>query len=159
MAIIALTGCSTTHKVISGAKHIWPFHEKAKKKEGVTRTKNMQVTMTLSPLPVKLSDNRQLNVQIRLANLSKKFLQLEFPTTQRIEILVHDENGKLVTQWSEERSFEPQVGVVGINPGEHLEYSTAISTRDMKAGQKYKVTGFFPNFDEFKAEQTITPES
>lgn len=157
VATLSLAGCGLTpRKMISEATCLWPFgHKKAA--AGVTRTKNLQVTMKLSPLPLKLADTRQLNVQLRLANISNRFIQLEFPTTQRFEILVNDATGKLVTQWSEERTFEPNVGVVGINPGEHLEYDTTIATRDMKPGQKYTVVGFFPNFEQLKAQEVITP--
>ncbi len=160
---LILTGCATTTRVASRAYHVLPFthHESPKTKAGaaILRTRTFALQMQLSPQPVKLSDMRQVDVRIRLENISKKYVQLEFPTTQRFEILVSDENGKLIDQWSEDHSFESTVTYVGINPGEHVEYTATIPTRDMQPGKKYIVAGFFPNFPELKVEQTIVPEN
>lgn len=162
-SLLSLTGCGTTSRLARKAYHTLPFtHEEAPARKPGTasiRTRNLALKMQISPIPVKLSDVRQLQVRIRLENISKRYVQLEFPTTQRIEILVHGENGKLVTQWSEDRSFDPTVSYVGINPGEHLEYSTTIPTRDMQPGKKYIVQGFFPQFEALKTEQIVVPEA
>jgi hypothetical protein len=108
---------------------------------------------------VTLSDTRQIEVLIRLENISKRFVQLEFPTTQRVEILVHDETGKQIVRWSDDHAFEPVVAYVGINPGEHIEYTGSLSTRDFQPGRKYTVTAFFPSFEQLKAEEVIVPQS
>jgi hypothetical protein len=123
-----------------------------------TRTKTLALTMLLEPSPLDLSDTRQLKVTLQLKNISKRFIQLEFPTTQRIEILIRDEHGKMVTQWSEDQSFSNVPTTISINPGEHLEYSASISTRDMTAGRAYTVESFFPNFAELKARQALVPQ-
>lgn len=126
--------------------------------KGVVRTKFLTLTMQLAPLPLKLSEARQLKVSLLLANKSKKFVQLEFPTTQRIEVLVRDKAGKMVTQWSEDQAFASVGSYAVINPGERLEYSASVSTRDMAAGKEYVVEGFFPHFEELRARTSIVPE-
>jgi hypothetical protein len=135
-----------------------PFgHADRAGKSGTARTKTLALTMSIEPLPLTLSDARQLKVTLRLKNISKHFIQLEFPSTQRIEILIRDERGKMVTQWSEDQSFSNDATTISVNPGEHLEYSAAISTRDMAPGRTYTVESFFPNFADLKARQTLVP--
>ena len=154
-----LNGCGTTQKVVHYAL---PFTAKpTPAPPGVSgkRTRNLALKMQLSPMPVKLAEARQLEVRIRLENISRKFVQLQFPTTQRIEIMVKDETGKGIVKWSEDRLFENVTSYVGINPGERVDYTATVPTRDMQAGRKYTVTGFFPSFNDLKAETTIVPES
>lgn len=160
--VLLLSGCQTTTKVtrevvsfipFTGGKKEQPAEKGVKFKKG-----RLALTMKLAPQPVKLSDDRQINVTVQLENISKHFVQLEFPSTQRIEILVRDDKDKLVTQWSEDRAFETGITYVGINPGERLEYATNVSTRDLEAGKRYTILGFFPQYDTLRAEKTITPE-
>lgn len=123
------------------------------------RTHNLALRLQLSPVPLALSDNRRVDVRIVLENIASKFVQLEFPTTQRFEILVKDETGRILEKWSEDRLFEPTPGYVGINPGEHVEYNANVATRDMHAGTRYVVEGFFPGFPELKAAAAIVPQN
>lgn len=120
--------------------------------------KALRLTMRVEPLPVKVPDTRQLRVTLQLANRGGKLIQLEFPTTQRIEVLVRRADGKLVEQWSEDQSFSDEPTLITINPGERLEYSVPVSTRDMVAGQSYTIEGYFPNFEQLKTSKTIAVE-
>ncbi len=165
---IALTGCTTTSKVAKDIYYALPFVKESKAKtvepskieaDATVHTKNITYRMRVTPDVIKLADTRQLTVKLRLDNTSNRFIQLAFPTSQRIEILVRALDGKVLTQWSEDRSFTPDVGYVGINPGEYIEYETTISTRDLEAGKSYSIYGFFPNFEELKGEKIITPEA
>jgi hypothetical protein len=128
------------------------------RKQGTASWKDLALTTTLDPVLVKLSETRQIKVTLRLTNDGKRLQQLSFPTTQRIEVLVRNDAGKLVEQWSEDQSFTDEPTLVAINPGERLEYSVSISTRDMVAGQSYSIEAFFPNYDHLKAVKTIVPE-
>src|SRR5207302_6647626 len=96
-------------------------------------------------------------IALALANRSHRAVHLEFPTTQRIEILIKDQKEKLVTQRSEDQSFENQPVFVTINPGERIEYNASIGTRDLAPGRTYIIEGFFPNFEGLRATKTITP--
>lgn len=118
----------------------------------------LMIGMTVEPHPLKLTDTRQLKVTVVLANKSSKLVQLEFPTTQRIEVLVRNANGKLVEQWSEDRTFANEPGLRAINPGERLEYAATLSTRDLVAGQSYTVEALFPNYESLRLQKTVTPE-
>jgi hypothetical protein len=120
--------------------------------------KRLELTMIVEPLPLDLGETRQIKVTLRLANKSKRLVQLEFPTTQRIEVLVRNRNGKLVEQWSEDQAFTNEPTLVTINPGERLEYSANIATRDMVGGESYTIVGYFPNYDQLKATKVIVPK-
>lgn len=137
-----------------------PFHKKDRAPEdktGKTRAKKLELTMEITPQPLKLSETHEIQVKLVLTNNSRQIVQLDFPTTQRIEVLLRNQAGKLVAQWSEEQSFVNDPGYVTINPREHVEYTASVSGRDMVAGQSYTVEGFFPNFEELKVSKTIVP--
>lgn len=115
------------------------------------------LTISLEPAAIKLSDARSVKVSVHLGNSSKKFKQLEFPTTQRIEVIIRNTAGKMVEQWSEDQVFTDTPGVVSVNPGEHLDYSATLSTRDLVAGQTYIVEAFFPKYEKLRVQKTIVP--
>lgn len=139
-----------------------PFHKDKGRaqddKKAKTRAKKLELTMEISPLPLKLSETHEIQVKLVLTNNSHKIVQLDFPSTQRIEVLLRNQTGKLVAQWSEEQSFVNDPGYVTINPREHVEYTASVSGRDMVTGQSYTVEGFLPNFEELKISKTIVPE-
>jgi len=127
-------------------------------RNGAVQTKNLMLKMELSPLPLKLSETRQLKVTLSISNKSKKTVRLEFPTTQRFEILVRDKSGKQVVQWSEDQVFETEQTIVTINPNEHVQYDATVATRDLSAGNGYVVEAFFPKYKELKIQKSILPE-
>ncbi len=120
-------------------------------------TRQLEVSMDVSPLPVSLSKTRQLEVVFKLSNRAKKVVQLEFPTTQRIEILIRDAEGRMVTQWSEDHAFDTEVGMVSVNPLERIQYAAKISTRDLQAGKEYILEGFLPHYPELKSNVKFVP--
>jgi hypothetical protein len=119
--------------------------------------RQLEVSMDVNPLPVSLSETRQLEVVLKLSNKSKKLVQLEFPTTQRIEILIRDAGGRMVTQWSEDHAFATIGGLVSVNPSERIQYTANISTRDLEAGKEYILEGFLPHYPELRADVKIVP--
>jgi Intracellular proteinase inhibitor len=147
-------------------KALWPFGKKPgdaavaplpKGSQSGKEWKNLVPTISIAPMPLKLSDVRTMTVTLQLANKGKKLAQLDFPTTQRIEVLVKDSTGKMIEQWSEDQAFENEPTLVAINPAERLEYTATVATRELKAGQTYTIEGFFPNFEQLRATKQITP--
>jgi len=122
------------------------------------RVKDLMLKLDLSPMPLQLSETRQLKVSLTVSNRSRRYVHLDFPTTQRIEVLVRDDAGKVVTQWSEDQAFSNEPITLTINPGERVEYNASVSTRDMRPGRAYTVEGFFPNYDRLKIQQTVVPQ-
>ncbi len=135
------------------------LHPFGGKKDGAGKNGGkLAVEMKLSPLPLKLADANRLKVTLTLVNHGKKLAPLEFPTSQRIEVLIKNSAGKTVEQWSQDQAFTSEPTVVTINPNERAEYSVEVATRELSAGQTYTVQGFFPKYDTLKAEKTLVPE-
>ena len=132
-----------------------------KDKEPKTRSTNfrqLEMSLKIEPNPVRLSENRQIKVTLTLVNRGSKLAQLEFPRSQRVEVLLKSKSGLTVEQWSQDQAFSNEPTMVAINPKERLEYSVSVSTRDMVAGETYTVEGFFPNFDALRKEGKITAQ-
>ena len=138
-------------------RHV-PMPKFGGKKDAGGTWKQFDLTMVVDPLQPKLSETKQLKVTLQLVNKSRKMAQLDFPTSQRIEVLVKNAAGKTVEQWSEDQAFTNELSVETINPGERLEYSASVSTREMAAGQSYTIEAFFPNYDALRATRAIVPE-
>ncbi len=129
---------------------------KGQAKESVITFRNLEMGMVVAPEPVKVSETKQMKVTLTLTNRAKKMVQLDFPTTQRVEVLLKTKDGKTIEQWSQDQAFTNEPTLVTINPNERLEYSVNVSTRDMTAGQEYTVEGFFPNFEQLKKLHPIS---
>jgi hypothetical protein len=138
-----------------------PFgHKNAAQEEGrkvAAVFKGLEMKMIVDPAAPNLGEDKHLTVTLRLQNKGKKLAQLDFPTTQRIEVLVKNSTGKIVEQWSEDQAFQNEPSLVTINPGERLEYVATVSTRDFAAGQEYTVEGFFPNYDMLRSSVKVVP--
>jgi hypothetical protein len=124
-----------------------------------TGFKGLDLGLQADPAPVKVPEIKQLKVTVTLANRSKKIAQLEFPTSQRIEVLVKSKEGKTIEQWSEDQAFNSEPTIVAINPDERLEYAVNVSTRDMVPGQTYTIEAFFPNFEQLRKAITVAAVS
>jgi hypothetical protein len=136
-----------------------PFGSKKKEAQGKGPVfKQLEMGLVVDPNPVKLADNRQLKVTLTLTNRGGKLAQLEFPTSQRVEVLIKSKDGKTIEQWSQDQAFNNEPTLVTINPRERLEYAVNVATRDMSAGQTYIVEGFFPNFEALRKSIPVAAE-
>src|SRR5262249_17485711 len=95
------------------------------------RLRGLALDLQITPQTVKLSEVRQLGVKVTLANLSKKPVTLDCPTTQRIEIYLTDSAGNVLTKWSENHAIADKPATILINPAERIEYNETISTREL----------------------------
>jgi hypothetical protein len=118
----------------------------------------VEMKLDINPPVIKLSENREIQVSLSLFNYSKTYLDLNFPTSQRIEVLVRDASGKVVNTWSEDQSFTNDPAAVTVNPGERIEYTVSVATREMSPGQPYTIEGSFPSYPDFKIQQQVVPE-
>jgi hypothetical protein len=121
-----------------------------------TGFKGLDIGLEADPAQVKVSEVKQIKVKVTLANRGHKIAELEFPTSQRIEVLIKTKEGKTIEQWSEDQAFSNEPTMVTINPGERLEYAVSVATRDMVPDQTYSVEAFFPNFDQLRKSITVT---
>ena len=161
----AFGGCQATRNAASHTVASFPWvhsnqaiSQTSPASEKTVRSRGLTLSLRLHPVPIKLSETRRIEMTLRLENVSSRFIPLEFPTSQRFDVLMRDATGRVVAQWSEDRVFETVPGYVGINPGEHLDYDATLSTRDMQPGKKYTLTAIFPSRTDLKVELSLVPE-
>jgi hypothetical protein len=125
---------------------------------GPIRTPPTTEKLTVEPDRFPLQERRELSVTYTIRNNTKNMSRLEYPTTQRIDIQTRDAKGNVIDRWSDDRAFQPEEGIVVINPKERIEYQEKIPTRDMKAGETYRVNAFTTSTEKFQSEKFVTPE-
>lgn len=111
----------------------------------------------IEPPQFSLADRREINVTYTIHNNTRKILRIDYPSTQRVEIITRDPEEKIIEKWSDDRAFEEREGVVFINPNERIEYSEKVPTRDMKADLTYSVEGSVPNNPQYTHRHLVTP--
>ena len=117
------------------------------------RLRGLVLELSLSPEPVKLSEVRQLQVNLTLKNVSKRAVVLDFPSEQRFEIYLRNSTEAILTIWSDNHAFEDKPGTVLINPVEHLDYPATIATRDLSPNKVFICEVFFPQYPELRIRQ------
>lgn len=117
------------------------------------RLRGLALDLQITPQTVKLSEVRQLSVKVTLANLSKRPITLDFPTTQRIEIYLTNSAGEVLTKWSENHAIAEKPATILINPSERIEYNETISTRELTPNKVFIAEVFFPQFLELRIRQ------
>ena len=117
------------------------------------RLRGLTLDLQISPAVIKLSEVRQLEVRMTVTNLGKRAVELDFSDDQRIEILLRDGAGTVLTRWSDNHAVTPKPGTVVINPGEHIEYNETIATRELTPNKVFTLEVFFPKYPELRIRQ------
>jgi hypothetical protein len=147
-----------TPSLMSKTLEILHLKRTAKPKTARETHSGVEVKLAIDPIPVKLSTTREIKVTVSLINWTKGYVHYDFPTSQRIEILVRDSSGKVINIWSEDQSFTNDPATVTVNPGERLEYTASVPTREMAEGQTYAVEASFPSYPNLKGQEQVVPE-
>jgi len=63
----------------------------------------------------------------------------------------------VVNTWSEDQSFTDDPATITVNPGERLEYTASVPTREMNPGGHYFIEVSFPNYPDLKIRQQVIP--
>jgi hypothetical protein len=85
-------------------------------------------------------------------------VHLEFPSSLRVDVILKDERGKLLSRWSDDQPIEKEPGLLLINPRERLEYSAKISTREMASGRAFEIEAFYPSYEKLRVVRTVVPQ-
>ncbi|MGH8099888.1 MAG: BsuPI-related putative proteinase inhibitor [Chthoniobacterales bacterium] len=117
------------------------------------RLRGLVLDLQISPAVIKLSEVRQLEVRVTVTDLGKRAVELDFPDDQRIEILLRDGAGTVLTRWSDNHAVSPKPGTLLINPGEHIEYNETIATRELTPNKVFTLEVFFPKYPELRIRQ------
>lgn len=136
-----------------------PFRRKGEKDpQGATPWRNLTMSMKLQPPQVRLSDTRAIEVTVSVVNSGKTAVHLEFPTSLRVDVVVKDDAGKVLSRWSDDQRIDREPGILLINPKERLEYSAKISTREMSAGRPFEIEAYYPSYERLRVSKTVVPE-
>ena len=120
----AMIGQDVTPRPTPARKRGWlsrilhPFSPNVVPQYKDPRLRGLALDLQITPQTVKLSEVRQLSVKVTLANLSKRPVTLDFPTTQRIEIYLTNSAGDVLTKWSENHAIAEKAATLLINPSE-----------------------------------------
>ena len=125
---------------------------------GPLRTPPTTEELAVEPEKFFLKDRREINVTYTIRNNTKKMTRLEYPTSQRVDIVTTDSKGGVVDRWSDDRAFVPEEGIVVINPKERIEYQEKIPTREMKPGESYKIEASSASQEKFSAAKSVSAE-
>ena len=123
---------------------------KGSRESGIERA-----SLTIVPEAPLLSETRDLDLTYTIRNTGRQMTRLEFPTSQRLEIVTRTSSGTVVERWSDDRVFQAGEGLVVINPDERIEFQEKVPTRDMRAGAAYTVEASLAAEPNFAIEQTI----
>jgi hypothetical protein len=104
-----------------------------------------------------LAGRREIGLVYAVQNRSGEVAQLEFPTGQRLEVVLADGRGRRLFLWSEDRWFEEKPSHLLVNPGERLEYEASVPTRDMEAGGSYTVEARLVGYSSTAAQSVLRP--
>ena len=113
----------------------------------------LSLSLELSPLPVKLSEVRQMEVKVTITNKSRRPITLEFPNAQRFEIYLRNSSEKILITWSDNHAFAENPGTVLINPQEYIDYAETIATRELTPNRVFIAEVFFPQYPELRLRQ------
>lgn len=113
--------------------------------------------LSVEPKQFKVGERGEITVNFQIENTKNHLIVLDFPTTQRIEILLKDSSGNVLEKWSANQTFTDKEGVLMVNPDERVEYSEIIPTRGMKAGETYTIEASLAGNPEFTQTTQVTP--
>ena len=155
----AMIGHDVTPRPTPARKRGWlsrilhPFSPNVVPQYKDPRLRGLALDLQITPQTVKLSEVRQLSVKLTLANLSKRPVGLDFPTSQRIEIYLMNSAGEVLTKWSENHAIVEKPATILINPSERIEYNETISTRELTPNKVFIAEVFFPQYLELRIRQ------
>jgi hypothetical protein len=135
------------------SRMLHPFSSKSVPTYKNPKLRGLVVDLELSPQTVKLSETRRLAIKLALTNRSKRAIELDFPTDQRVEIYLMNSAEVVLTKWSDNHAVTEKPGTVLINPQEHIEYNETIATRDLTPNKVFIAEVFLPRYPELRARQ------
>jgi len=108
-------------------------------------TDRLEYAYVLTPPLPPVIPGPTVRARIRLANESGEELRLTFASSQRFDVLLQDERGRVVFRWSDGKVFLPVLGQEIVRPGEALTYEVTFalpdSTQGLLPAGRYTLTG------------------
>jgi hypothetical protein len=95
----------------------------------------LEVVGAVNPVLVRATSS--IEVQLRVVNPTKRAQVLEFSSGKRVEAVVRNAAGQIVSRASEGGTEAGPGSLVTVNPGERLEYRLSLPTSGLKPGNVY----------------------
>ena len=96
----------------------------------------------------------EITVKFTLVNGSDKGSTLYFPTSQRMDAVIRDSEGKTIYTWSDDFEFATEPGYSYVNAGERLNYQLKIPFQALRGKVpqgEATITASLVNYPEVKA--------
>jgi len=114
------------------------FGSSEKSKDKAPAKLPVQVEVECTPSPIFLKDTPKVQVRVRALNVGKRAQLFEFPSARRVEAVLRDEAGQIVSRGSYDVAVRTEAGMVTtLNPGERLEYELTLATSGLQVGKVY----------------------
>jgi Intracellular proteinase inhibitor len=110
-----------------------------------------QVTLTRIRDP---QPSDEITIKFTLINASDKGSTLYFPTSQRMDAVIRDSEGKTIYTWSEDFEFATEPGYSYVNAGERLNYQLKIPFQALRGKVpqgEATITASLVNYPQMKA--------
>ena len=120
-------------------------------------SKKLPLLLTVDPANFSIANHPDLAVSLKISNSQRQEIEFLYPNDQRLEILVMDSTGTVLSRWSQDRIFDPMEGFVEINPSEFIIYSEKLPTSAMTAGETYTIEASLAGQEGYTTSTTITP--
>lgn len=117
----------------------------------------LPMLLTVEPSQFSIANHPDLSVSLKISNSQRQEIELLYPNDQRLEILVKDSLGNVISRWSQDRVFDALEGFVAINPSEFIVYSEKVSTSAMKSGETYTIEVSLAGQEGYTTSTTVTP--
>jgi len=127
------------------------------KRAGIPNIRDLEMSATPIPAEFSRSSTKEIDVALAIRNDGKKAVNLWFPTAQRIELVVMNKAGDVLSRWSDGQQFKRETGYLVVNPDETITYAETISTRSMPAGQVAVIEAFIAGYPDLRARAEVIP--
>jgi hypothetical protein len=120
-----------------------------------SRDLKIEATLVVEGSGVSLGKDRQLRAVVRLSNRGGRTQALQFPTTQRVEAVLRNSQGRIVARAFEDQRWLDEEGIVTINPKERVEFELSLPTRELAVGEAYVLEASVVNQVRLKAQTEV----
>lgn len=127
------------------------------KRAGIPNIRDLEMSATAIPAEFSRSATKQIDIALAIRNDGKKAVNLWFPSTQRIELIVKNKAGDVLKRWSDGEKFKKETGYLVVNPDETITYAETISTSFMPTGQVAVIEAFIAGYPDLRARVEVIP--
>jgi hypothetical protein len=141
---------SISKQIANFCKHLVGIMESSLSKMPLLR-------VTVKPALFSVTEHPELSVTLKITDTQQQMIMLHFTTNQRLEIVVKDDQGAILSRWSQDRSFDTTDDTVVINPQESIFYTEKISTTGMEDEKSYLLEISLVDQPGYTVTERITP--